>query len=683
MRTGRRLRRGKRRRAVLGVLTTLATLTTVASAEPLDDFSAPALGACWHVSQGTEFPGATGSIELSGSAPERALAVRYDFREGGLYVAAVCELEAPVAMRYLSVRARTSDDVRLGVRVRDASGQWLQYRPARPLTALEPKAWYRTTLELARPAQHWGGANDGVVHGSVSALALFVEAAVPRAAGLALFDDLSTTAALTLDLEPSALALGRVPRAERGLLDGFGVALHDLADERALDAAASAGFTWVRTDLFWDRFEKPRKTYDFADADRFLSALEARRLRPLLILGLGHAGYGGGPPVSPAASAGFRAFAAAAAKHFAGRGVRYEIWNEPNIARFWPPAPNAVAAANVAALGARAVHEGDPHAEVVTGGLSWFELPFLDAFLAAGAAADAEAVGIHPYRGKTAPESLTDELVAARRVVRARLGRDVPLWDTEWGYAASQFGAAASSAARQRQAVFAVRRLVASRLSGFPLAIWYDLKDDGKNEADDEHHFGLLAHDGSEKPALAALRTLNALATGRTIAGFLDAGAPVVNGVVLDGADRLVMLWSTGAERDVTVRTPVPLAATDLFGKHLPLAPRYVLSESAGPIYLTFAAVSHDGVRATPAPHPAPAPAPTGEPNRVAPTARGCGCAVPACTPALPSAWLGVLLLLARRRAPAPRYRSVSVPLRTSRRTRSTVERATSTSASA
>jgi hypothetical protein len=619
-----------------------------ARAELIDDFSAAELGACWHLSKGSEFPGANGALELTGTGRERALALRYDFRSGGLYVAAVCELREPVAMRYLELSARVPDNARLGVRIRDASGQWLQYRPARPLGLLDPQLSYHTTLELVRPERHWGGANDGVVHGSVLAAAIFVERATPKSEGQIRIDDVATAKDLTLELDPHSTGLAAVPRAERGLFDGLGVALHDLADVKALDAAASAGFGWVRVDLFWDRFEKKRGTYDFSDADRFVAALDARHLRPLFILGLGHAGYGGGPPLKPAASAGFAAFARAAAAHFAGRGVRYEIWNEPNIARFWPPAPNAAAAAQVAALGARAVHEADPHAEVVTGGLSWFELPFLDAFVAAGAAADAQAIGIHPYRGKTAPELLTDELVAARRIVRERLGRDVPLWDTEWGYSASQFGSGRSPAARQRQAVFAVRRLLASRLSGFPLAIWYDLRDDGPGDADDEHNFGLLTHDGAEKPALAALRALRSRAEGRTLAGFFERDAPLVNGLALDGpADRLVVLWSTATETKVAVHAPVPLSATDLFGKPLPLAQSYELTEAAGPVYLTFARTARGR---EPAATSSPAAPATAGSARVAPTARGCGCAVPLFGGVFPSTlgWLAVLAL--RRR---------------------------------
>ena len=36
-----------------------------------------------------------------------------------------------------------------------------------------------------------------------------------------------------------------------------------------------------------------------------------------------------------AARKGFAAFAVAAAKHFSGQDVMFEIWNEPNVRTFW------------------------------------------------------------------------------------------------------------------------------------------------------------------------------------------------------------------------------------------------------------------------------------------------------------------------------------------------------------
>jgi hypothetical protein len=620
---GHARRRGPLLAASLGLACTFGRAAR-AGAEPLVGAPAQGTASCWQLSRGTEFPGATGTLELGGAASDPTLTLGYDFREGGLYVAAVCELAEPRSFRYLKLRALAPDGVHLRVRIRDASGQWLQYRLRRPLGAQDPAAPFHTTLALAKAESHWSGADDGQVHGAVHAVALGVEDTQPRANGSVRFGDLEDSNELSVELEPRRAALTAAPATGSALFAGLGVALHDLDDTAALDAAKSAGFDWVRADLSWDRVEHEEGRYDFAGSDRFVSALEARGLRPLFILGMRHPAYGGTPPLGAVANAAFVAFARAAARHFAGHGARYEIGNEPNIARFWPPRPDARAAAKLELDGERAVHAGDPSAEVVTAGLSWFELPFLGTFVQAGGALDAQAVGMHPYRGVNAPESLTDDLVDARRVLRERGGRAWPIWDTEWGYASSQFGDGHADAARRRQAVFAVRRLLAARLNGLPFDVWYDLRDDGSDANDPEQNFGLLAHDGSPKPVLVALRTLHAVAAGRSLAGLLELGAPLVNALALDApTDRVVVLWTADGE-SVTVHTPRPSAASDLFGAVLPAVERYTVDDEHGPILLTFAS------------EPEPAPAvPTaarvsGAGSAVRPPlgSRGCSCGV-------------------------------------------------------
>jgi hypothetical protein len=621
-----------------------------AAAETLGALSAVAPAQCWQLSRGTEFPGAGGALELTGTERARALEVRYDFSRGGKYVAAVCELTEPRAFRYLKLRAVAPDGVHVRVRVRDESGQWLQYRVERPLGALDPTAPFRSTLALANAESHWSGAGDGRLHGAIHAVALGVEDAEPHASGSVRFDELGIAGELTVALDPRGAArASATPGTGTALFDGLGVALHDLDDTAALDAAKSAGFSWVRADLFWDRVEHERAKYDFAAADRFVAALEARGMRPLFILGMRHPGYGAGPPLAAAANTAFVAFARAAARHFAGHGARYEIGNEPNIARFWPPRPDARAAAKLELEGERAVHAGDPKALVVTGGLSWFELPFLAAFVAAGGTLDAQAVGVHPYRGVRAPESLTDDLVDARRVLREHGARNLPIWDTEWGYSSAQFGDGHAPAARRRQALFAVRRLLASRLSGLPLGVWYDLRDDGPDAADAEQNFGLLASDGSPKPALVALRALHAVARDRVLAGTLELAGPLVNGLALDGPrDRVVVLWTANGE-SVSVRTPRPSAASDLFGTTLPLAGSYTLDEERGPIVLTFPAAPEQRL-ASPA---EPRVSGVGSALRHPLDSRGCACGVPRSVPrsGLLFWWAPALGAWRRRRA--------------------------------
>ena len=111
--------------------------------------------------------------------------------------------------------------------------------------------------------------------------------------------------------------------------DGLGVNIH-FTDARPgeLEMLAAGGFHWVRMDFSWGGTEKRPGEYDFSAYDRLQASLEAHKLRALFILDYGNRLYE--PDSSVATEAGRQAFgrwAAAAAVHFQGQGILWEIWN--------------------------------------------------------------------------------------------------------------------------------------------------------------------------------------------------------------------------------------------------------------------------------------------------------------------------------------------------------------------
>jgi len=568
----------------------------VAAAAPtttlIDDFEAANAERPWKFSNGSEFPGATGAVALGPGAKGEALELAYDFSGGGLYVAATREFSPGLDVSLLRFNVKTPPAAKLGLRVQDATGQWLQFDVPRPLAPIDPDAWLKVTVDLTTADSHWSGTNDGVLHLPVAAVSFTAQASSAHATERVSLDELEGLASLELAIDPDTVPLAKVPAGGGELFDGIGVEVHDIRDMVGLDEAMHAGFKWARTDLFWAWVETNPAVYDFSGFDDFFDALDARGMKPIFVLDFGNPLYCEGPPTTVDAQAAFAAYALAAAQHFAGRGAHFEIWNEPNIARFWPPAPDAPAFATLSKLAAQAVHAGDAGAVVITGGLSWFDFDYLAASIASGAATHADAVGVHPYRGTDPPETLAGHLVQGNLTIADNAGSNATraLWDTEWGYASSQFGAGDSTPARQRQAVFAARRLLAARLVGLPLAVWYDLRDDGTTPGLDEENFGLLTQMGSQKPAYLAVKMLYAATKSHSVAGVIDIAQPLLSGVVLDGAgDRTLALWATAPAHAVTIDVPRPSAAYDLLGNALPLDTSYSLLEALGPIYLTYA----------------------------------------------------------------------------------------------
>lgn len=216
----------------------------------------------------------------------------------------------------------------------------------------------------------------------------------------------------------------------------------------------AGGLSFVRSPAEWATIQPRLTTFDFSVVDRFVATLARHHIRwQPIASGLPTPQWAAAPAVyavcgfrSAPAQPGFLASYIAALASRYGRGGTfwkdhpqlpalavdtYEVWNEPNHGAFWCPAPDPSAYAANLKLSAIAIHQIDPGAHVVLGGLSTFpsdsppgtQPPHTTAahFLAAVSAALPDLpnlideVGVHPY----APTP--DEVMAAIRGLRQTL----------------------------------------------------------------------------------------------------------------------------------------------------------------------------------------------------------------------------------------------------------------------
>lgn len=314
-----------------------------------------------------------------------------------------------------------------------------------------------------------------------------------------------------------------------GVATGASPLWEDDADlARDLDAVAGSGATWVRFDFDWATAEPAAGAFDWSHIDR---AVDGARSRGLAVLALpaytpGWARPPGStrmhPPTDPAD---FARFVAAAAARYTGRGVAgWEIWNEPNLAHFWQPTPDPAAYTQLLTQASRAVRQVDPHAVVLTGGLSPARddpdggqispVTFLRGVYAAGGAGSFDAVGMHPYcyparpsDARTAAWNTFYRLPAVHEVMAEHGDGAKQVWLTEFGAPTGSARGAVSEAERE-----AVLRDAFATLGRWPWAgplLWYSHRDTGTDPADREQNFGLLRHDFTAKPALRAFRELS------------------------------------------------------------------------------------------------------------------------------------------------------------------------------
>jgi hypothetical protein len=293
---------------------------------------------------------------------------------------------------------------------------------------------------------------------------------------------------------------------------GFGVNIHFTdPGPGEVDRFAEAGYRFVRMDFGWGGIERRPGVYDFSAYDRLVAQLAKVNARPILILDYGNRLYDGGQaPHTDAGRAAFAKFASAGAVHFRGKGVLWEIWNEPNI-DFWKPKPSAVDYARLSLATARAVRAADPDAVILAPGTSEFPWPFFETVFRSGLLEHLDAVSVHPYRSQN-PETAADDYGRLRALI-ARYApaakANLPIISSEWGYSTNTRGLSEA-----RQAQYLTRQWLANLASGVNLSIFYDWKDDGPDPRENEHRFGTVHQDLTPKPSFLAAKALIAALDG-------------------------------------------------------------------------------------------------------------------------------------------------------------------------
>jgi hypothetical protein len=539
----------------------------------IDDFEGPTALENWSA--------AGGELALGPGHREHGAVLTYR----GASAEALFKPASPLPKKHdpaISLWIRYPPAVEVSLVTQDTSGQKLRF-PIRA-TIERPKAadWQYVVVPLSAE-----------IKGRLVEIGVQIKA---RARGTVSFDDVQLRESdeifhidLSAQVEPPLLETPRL-----------GVNIHVLRDDPALDMARAAGFGFVRMDMMWANVERGGR-YRFAAYDALLRSLDARGMGVLWILDYGHPDHGGSVPRAPQDIAAFGRFAAAAAEHFKGRNVLYEVWNEPNQAQFWAPSPNPSEYAALLREAIAAIRKADPSAKVSSGGVSRIDEAFLARAVDQNLAAELTAIGIHPYR-RTAPETVAPELADLRERVAGAFGDRIEIWDTEWGYSSADAVNDAPSnghadATRRRQANLAVRELLTVWAVGFPVAVWYDLRDDGTAAENPEHNYGLLDSNGNEKPAMTAIRTLTGVVGGRKYAGMIRETPLGTHAMRWDGAaDTLLIVWNDepGGRRTVEYAKQNLASATGLVGQAIkakdrpPAQARVELDEASGPIYLLW-----------------------------------------------------------------------------------------------
>ena len=276
--------------------------------------------------------------------------------------------------------------------------------------------------------------------------------------------------------------------------------------------------------------------------------------------------------LSPASDEGRKAFArwaAAAIRHFRGRGILWEMYNEPNI-DFWKPKPDVRQYVKLALEVAKGLRKIEPDERCVGPATSQIDFAFLEACFQAGLLEYWSAVTVHPYR-QDAPETAAGEYARLRQLIAryAPKGRNISILSGEWGYSSAW-----KDFDEVRQGKMLARQWLTNLANDVPLSIWYDWHDDGRDPKEPEHHFGLVRYRYDPvhrpvydaKPAYLAARTLSAALDGFRFQKRLVLGAAEDYAIVLEKGDEIrLAVWTTSASPHV-IQIPIATGRFQVIG---------------------------------------------------------------------------------------------------------------------
>jgi hypothetical protein len=320
----------------------------------------------------------------------------------------------------------------------------------------------------------------------------------------------------------------------------FGVNIH-LPISRPEVVQMAKAFDLIRVDLTWSDVEQTPNQYNFTKFDNLVKLLDDSSMGALFIFDYGNPLYGNGTaPKTDSSRAAFAKYAVACATHFSGKGIIWEIWNEPN----WGTYHYGDYAKLVNAVGSEwqrtPVLESEMLIGPATALLETFALGFIENVSKLGALNFLDAISVHPYRcskcfdNRTDPESVLADYAAVRRIIQQYAPADrknkISVISGEWGWSTCSCpsqaavgtvistplvpcpcigGGTPDTFTQSDQARMLLRSWLTNEASDVKVSIWYDWRNDGANTTLGEDNFGVVvesatATDGTRSVSVSA-----------------------------------------------------------------------------------------------------------------------------------------------------------------------------------
>lgn len=354
--------------------------------------------------------------------------------------------------------------------------------------------------------------------------------------------------------------------------DGTGVNIHFRgASQKDLALIQSAHIKIIRADLTWADIERKEGVYSFKKYDELIDGCQERDIRIMFILDYKNKIYGNEPSIkTDKQRKGFARFAKKAVERYRGRGVIWEIWNEPNIEKFWGEEPNADDYMALVEETCEAIRKVVPDALIIAPATCGCDNEFIKNCAKKGLFEFVNGISVHPYR-EGGPESVLNCYKSLRKFIK-KYGPDkeekIKILSSEWGWCLSflDYKTVGKSKAELKQAIYLTRRFCIDAFAGVSCAIHYKWR---------ENNYGLIRQNFSLKPSYTAFKVTNEQLTGycRNISR-LDIGDKEKDFIFLFEGEsgKKIVAWTTEGSKTITLPSVNRIPkGVDFLGKNINL----------------------------------------------------------------------------------------------------------------
>jgi hypothetical protein len=355
------------------------------------------------------------------------------------------------------------------------------------------------------------------------------------------------------------------PREKTSVSEDFiGVIPWDGRDlnERDIEIHNDLGISWYRRTFRWSGIEPEKGSFHFSNYDQYLEIGVAGGKKQLGILAYDASWLEHSKPdsISAADLPLYLEFARRTVANYKGMVDAWEIWNEPNLSRFWKGTDEEFC--NLVKEAARIIRETDPNTIIVASGFARAPRGLINKMFKSGAFDNVDVISFHPYALN--PKG-TVSLLAKLKTITEKNAFTGGIWVTEIGY--PNYGYNPTKVSLKKYPAHIIKTIAGLASYGAEKIFWYELYDEyNKGEEasrwDSEDFFGLIYPDYSYKEGAHAFALASNYLAGTTyLPDFLqkyDIGGSVSSFCFqrTDG-ESVLILWKEGIGK-VTTKLTLP-----------------------------------------------------------------------------------------------------------------------------